>query len=250
MKAQLLRWSPLLAFFVLALPLPIYFLLRYFAATENPGEYMIFALTSLVVFSLFGMLAAFAVIMYRRLWERRLREKLATDGVTADELSFFLSELPTEQRRTLKEMEARNPVLADAYRETLAARLTASRVLTRARNDAVLVERRLNNISGLQATGRAELEQDLLKDRTRLERVNREADEHAREMDARLQMIEAIASRDASQTETELALRRLGSVRENLPLSLANAREVQEAHDEIERELRELPPPPEQRPGT
>jgi uncharacterized membrane protein len=249
LTAWLLRWSPLLVFFVLALPLPAYFLLRYFTTTENPGEYMIFALTSLGVFSVFGLVAAFVVVLYRRLWERRLRERLAADGVTADELSLFTSELTPEQRRTLREMESRSPLLADAYRETLAARVTASRVLARARVDAALVERRLKTASSLQAAGRAELERDLQQDRARLERVEREADEHAGELDARLQMIEAIASRDASQAETELALRRLGSVRENLPLALNSVREQQQAREEVEQELRQLPTPPEERPG-
>lgn len=250
LTAWLLRWSPLLAFFVLALPLPAYFLFRYFTVAENPGEYMLFALTSLGVFSVFGLVAGFLVVLYRRLWERRLRERLAADGVTADELSLFTSELTAEQRRTLREMEAQNPLLADAYRETLAARVTAARVLARARSDAALVERRLESASGLQAAGRAELEDDLRKDRARLARVEREADEHAREMDARLQMIEAIASRDASQAETELALRRLGSVRENLPLGLAPVRDEQHAREEVEQELRQLSLPPEERPGT
>jgi uncharacterized membrane protein len=246
----LLRWSPLLAYIVLALPVPAYFLFRYLTATENPGEYMIFALTSLAVFSLFGVVAAALVFLYRRFWERRLRERLAADGVTADELSLFAAELSAAQRRTLREMEAQNPLLADAYRETLAARLTAARVLKRAGGDAEQVERRLQSVSGLQAAGRAELEQDLHRDRVRLERVRREADEHARELDARLQMIEAIASRDASQAETELALKRLGSVRENRPLMLDSIREGQEALEEIEREMRQLPTPPEERPGV
>lgn len=262
LTAWLLRWSPLLVFFVLALPLPAFFLFRSFTAAENPGEYMVLALSSLGLFSVFGLVAAFLVVLYRRFWERRLRERLASDGVTADELSHFTSELTAEQRRTLREMEAQNPLLADAYRETLAARLTAARVIARARGDAETVGRRLQSVSGLQAAGRAELVQDLEKDRARLTRVEREAGEHAREMDARLQMIEAIASRDASQSETELALKRLGSVRENLPLGLASAREEQLAREEVEQELRRLtsppeelpapqaPPEPEQRPGT
>ncbi|HYY98289.1 MAG TPA: hypothetical protein VE642_06845, partial [Pyrinomonadaceae bacterium] len=101
-KARLLAWSPLLAFLLLALPLPAYFLFRYLTATENVGEYMLFALTSLGVFSLFGLVAAFAVVFYRRLWERRLRERLAADGVTAVELRWFESELTPEQRRALR----------------------------------------------------------------------------------------------------------------------------------------------------
>jgi hypothetical protein len=250
LKAWLLSWSPLLVFMLVTLPLPAYFLFRYFTVTENPGEELLVALTSLGLFSIFGVVAAFAAYMYRRFWERRLRERLAADGVTADELSHFTSELTAAQRQTLREMEARNPLLADAYRETLAARLTAARVLARARTDAGLVERRLQSLSGLQAKGRAEVEEDLRKDRERLERVRREADEHAREMDARLQLIETVASRDASQAETELALKRLGTVRDSRPLALDSVREGQQALEEIERELRQLPDPPEPRPGV
>jgi uncharacterized membrane protein len=244
LKARVLAWSPFLAFLLLALPLPVYFLFRYFTATENVGEYMLFALTSLGVFSVFGLVAAFAVVFYRRLWERKLRERLASDGVTAEELRWFESELTDEQRRTLAEMEARKPLLAGAYRETLAARVTAARVLASARRDAQLVERRIRTAEGFQTSNRAELEQDLRKDRERLSRVEGEAAEHMNEMDARLLSIESLASRDASAAETELALRRLGSARENLPLGIEGLREELDAREEAEREIRELLSPP------
>jgi uncharacterized membrane protein len=243
LRSRLLNWSPLVAFLLLSLPLPAYFLLRYFTAAENAGEYMIFALTSLAVFSVFGLAAAFAVIFYRRLWERRLRERLAADGVTAEELRWFESELSEEQRRTLAEMESRKPLLADAYRETLAARLTAARVLAGARRDAELVERRIRTAEGFQTSNRAELEGGLRKDRERLSRIEGEAAGHLDEMDARLLFIESLASRDASEAETATALRRLGSARESLPLGIEGMREEQDAREEIERELRELPPP-------
>lgn len=245
-----MRWSPLLVFLLVTLPLPAYFLFRYFTVAENPGEELLVAFSTLGIFAVFGMVAALLVVLYRRLWERRLRERLAADGVTADELSLFESELSTGQRRTLREMEARNPLLADAYRETLAARLTATRVLARARTDAEQVERRLQTLSGLQARGRAEVGDDLRRDRERLERVRSEADEHAREMDARLQLIEAVANRDASQAETELALKRLGTVRDQRPLALDSIRETQQALEEVEQELRQRPDPPEPRPGV
>ena len=239
-KAKLLRWSPPFVFLALALPLPAYFLLQFFRAAENPGEYMIFALTSLFVFSVFGLAAAFAVFAYRKLWERRLRERLAADGVTADELSWFMSELPAAQRRTLKRLDSQNPLLADAYRETLASRLTAARVSARARRQATAVERRLKNAARLQGANRGELERELLKDRERLANIERETAEHYREMEARLEIIEAMADRDAGHTETRLALERLGSVRDNLPLGLAAALSEQEARDEVEREMEEL----------
>jgi hypothetical protein len=240
-KARLLRWSPPFVFLAFALPLPAYFLMQFFRAAENPGEYMILALTSLFVFSVFGLAAALVIFLYRKLWERRLRERLAADGVTADELSWFMSEVPAKQKRTLKRLGAQNPLLADAYRETLASRLTAARVSARARQQAAAVERRLKNAARLQGANRAELERELLKDRERLASIERETAEHYREMEARLEIIEAMADRDASHTETRLALERLGSVRDNLPLGLAAALSEQEVREELERELDALP---------
>jgi hypothetical protein len=161
------------------------------------------------------------------------------DGVTEGELSWFISELTDAERHALRQMSARNPLLADAYRETLAARVTASRVLARARAEAETVERRLRSAASLPAENRRQLEEDLQKDRARLARVQTEAAEHYRETEARLQTIEAMADRDASHAETELALQRLGSVRENVPLGLNAARLEQEAREEVEREMRE-----------
>ena len=98
-------------------------------------------------------------------------------------------------------------------------------------------------LADVNAPNRGELEEDLRKDRARLARVQGEAAEHYREIEARLQIIEAMAERDASEAETELALRRLGSVRENLPLGLASLRLEQDAREEVEKELRGLSPP-------
>ena len=38
LQAWALRWSPLLVFLLVTLPLPAYFLFRYFTVTENPGD--------------------------------------------------------------------------------------------------------------------------------------------------------------------------------------------------------------------
>ena len=241
LTARLLRWGPLLAFLAAALPLPAYFLLRYFTATEEIAVWLLLAMSSLAVGSLVGVLAAVAVFLYRRVWERRLRERLAADGVTADEFSWFTSELTEAQWLSLKEMEARSPLLADAYRETLAARITAERVLVSARREKVAVEERLRSAAALQAPGRAGLEQELRADSERISRVEREAAEHSAEIDARLQTIEALAGRNASEAETEMALLRLGSVREHVPLGLETARQEREARDEVSQELRRLP---------
>lgn len=236
---KLLGWAPWLAFVACALPLPAYFLFRYFTAAENVGEYMLFALTSFGVGALAGLLAALFAVLYRRSWEKGLRERLAADGVTADELKWFASELTADERRALGQMGEQNPLLAEAYRETLAARLTAARVLAGARRDSADVERRLADASRLQSAGRAALEEDLHKDRARLERIRREADEHQREITTRLKTIEALAARRASEAETEVALLRLGAVRVQTPLALEGAREESDAREEVDRELRD-----------
>jgi hypothetical protein len=140
-------------------------------------------------------------------------------------------------------MEQQSPLLADAYRETLAARVTVARVLSRARRDTEAVERRIRNAATLPPANRAELERDLNRDRERLQRVAREASEHHAAVEARLQTIEAMAGRDTSEAEIERALRRLGSVREHEPLGLTNARREREAREQVEQELRELLPP-------
>lgn len=239
LTAALLRWLPWLVFAACALPLPAYFLYQYFTAAENVGEQMLLALTTLGVGALVGLLAALFVVFYRGRWEKGLRERLASDGVTAAELRWFANELTPAQRGALKEMEARNPLLAEAYRETLAARVTAARVLSAARRDSAAVERRLAEASRLQAPGRAALEEDLRKDRARLERIRAETDGHRAELETRLQTIEALAERRASEAETEVALGRLGAARGHTPLALETGRAEAEAREEVELELRE-----------
>ena len=242
LTAKLLSVAPWLAFLLVSLPLPVYFLLRSFAET-NAAEYVVFALTSLAAGSFVGLFVVVMLLLYRRNWERKLRDRLASDGVTAAELPHFMNELTAEQRLALKEMEQQSPLLADAYRETLAARVTVARVLSRTWRDREAVERRIRNAAGLPPANRAELERDLNRDRARLERVAREASEHHAAVEARLQTIEAMAGRDTSEAEIERALLRLGSVREHEPLGLTNARREREAREQVEQELRELLPP-------
>jgi len=234
---------PWLAFLACALPLPAYFLWRYLTVAENAGEYMLFALTSLGVGVLVGFFAALAAYALRRLWEARLRERLARDGVTAGELKWFLREVPAERRRALRQMERTHPLLAEAYRDTLAADVTAARVLAHARREAEAVERRLAGVERGGGAARADLERDLQQDRARVGRVLDDAAGHRREIEARLQAIEAMAARDASEQETRLALLRLGSLREHEPLGLATARAESHTREEIERETRALSEP-------
>jgi hypothetical protein len=83
------------------------------------------------------------------------------------------------------------------------------------------------------------LQLELRADRTRLEEVKLEATERRAEAEARLQMIEAAASRGASWAETNIALNRLSTTREQIPLALEAARQEQQALEESEKMLRE-----------
>ncbi|HEY0079995.1 MAG TPA: hypothetical protein VGB73_15390 [Pyrinomonadaceae bacterium] len=239
LTATLLRRAPWLAFLLIVPPAPLVFLWKYLTATEDAGVWMLFALTSLGIGTVAAAFVCLFLLLYRRRWETRLRDRLAADGITADELGWFQKELSAHERQTLKEMEANNRLLADAYRETLAARLTAARVLTSAERDTTLVERRLQQTSALQGGERAKLEADLRQDRQRLERIANDARTHRAELETRLQMIEAAASRGLSEAETARALLRLDIVREDTPYALDAARNEFEAQEEVERMLRE-----------
>ncbi|HVF50301.1 MAG TPA: hypothetical protein VNA19_09460 [Pyrinomonadaceae bacterium] len=249
LTAVMLRRAPWLAFFIIALPAPLFFLWRYLTATEEIAVWLLFVLASLGVSSLMALGVVVLLVLYRRRWEKRLRERLATDGITADELVWFQKDLTKAERSALKEMEQQNPLLADAYRETLAARLTASHVLNSAQREMLTVERRLEQINAFQSSARAaspadatanrsELQAALNADRARLERISKEAREHQSEVETRLQMIEAAARRKLSESETELALLRLNMTREHEPYALHAARGEQKAREDIERMLR------------
>ena len=240
MKARMLRLAPWLAPIVFALPGPILFTFLYLMATtvEASALYIVSALVSLAVGSVVGLIVALFLVFYRRRWLRRLCERLATDGITADEVSWFASEMTTSERQALEQIESQNLLLADAYRETLAARLTASRVVTSAKRNLLLVERRLNKTSYMQGQTTATLQEELQADRDRLERVKQEGIERRGEAEARLQMIEAAASRGQSWTETNAALQRLSSTQAHLPLALESARIDQQVREDVEKELR------------
>ena len=238
LTAKMLRLAPWLAFPAVALPAPLYFLWRYFTSAEDFAVWMLAALTAFGVSALLALGVVVLIVLYRRHWERRLRDRLAANGVTADELDWFRAELTRAERRTLREMQQRSPLLADAYRDTLAARLTATRVAAHAGRERVAVERRLQDAAALLGPDRARLEADLRADRERLERIAREAEEHRAEAEARLHMIEAAAGRNLSEDETARALARLDINKGQLPFALEAAREEQQAREEIDRLLR------------
>ncbi|HEY9285562.1 MAG TPA: hypothetical protein VIP46_19080, partial [Pyrinomonadaceae bacterium] len=172
---RLLQVAPWLAFLLLALPAPAFFFLRYLAADESPGEWLLVAMTTLGLGAVAGLLVAAMIVVYRVFWMRRLRDRLSADGVTAAELRYFTRELTGEERRALREIEQQHPALAEAYRDTLAARVTAARLLARVNREAETVGRRLTEASSVQSADSASLGAELRADRERLARVSEEA---------------------------------------------------------------------------
>lgn len=237
--ARVFQWAPWLAFFLVALPVPFYFLMKYFSSSQDAAVNMLLALTSLAISSIVGFAVTLFLLYYRRHWAQKVRDRVGADGVTAEELPWFMSELTTTERQALKEIEAQNPLLADAYRETLASRITATRVVANAKRELLLVERRLNRTAYIQGTDTTGLQAELRADRERLEQVKLEGSERRAESETRLQMIEAAASRGATWDETNIALHRLSVSREQIPYALESARLEQEAREETDKALRE-----------
>jgi len=84
--------------------------------------------------------------------------------------------------------------------------------------------------------------EELDRDRTRLDKLKQEGASRRAEAEARLQMIEAAASRGASWAETNFMLQRLDEGRKNLPLGLEQERVRQQLREDTEELRKELTP--------
>jgi hypothetical protein len=118
--------------------------------------------------------------------------------------------------------------------ETLASRLTASRMISRARKEMLRVERRLNRARSIGGSDTSTLQEDLTADRERLDQLRQHAAEHLARAKTRLQEIEATASRKLNELETEIMMQRLGVIGDQLPLALEMAQIEREALKETQ----------------
>jgi hypothetical protein len=244
-KDSLLRRGAYLSPVVLALPLPIIFFVLYLlfgTTTSAAALYIFLALISLGAGFALGILMMILLLVYRNSWLKSLRERLAIDGIKTAEVEWFKNELTTAERKSLKELDRSNRLLADAYRETLASRLTATRILKSTRNEILLVERRQNKLKYLKSENTKPLQEELQGDKSRLEKIRKEAEELRIEAETRLQMIEAAARRGTNLAGNQQALERLSARSAELPLAL----EAAKMEDEIRRELDKENKPGEQ----
>src|ERR1043165_9005486 len=220
--ARVLKIAPWIALVATTIPAPLVFLVLFLtaAATDSAAVYLLLTGLSLTLGFALGLLVAAILLLYRRKWLSKLRDRLASDGITASEVVWFRSELTSAERAALKEIEQSNPLLADAYLETLASRLTATRIITRSKRELLRVERRLNRARILGTPEAKALEQDLSEDHDRLKHLLGQANDHLAKARTRLQVIEATASRKLTQGDTDLMMQRLGSAQDQLPLVL------------------------------
>jgi hypothetical protein len=220
--ARLLKFAPWLALAIVPIPVPIVFLILFLtsAATDTAAVFLLLTGLSLALGFALGLKIAAILLIYRRRWLSKLRDRLASDGITASEVVWFRSELTSAERAALKEIQQTNPLLADAYLETLASRLTATRIITRSKRELLRVERRLNRARTLGTAESKALQQDLKEDHERLKHLLAQANDHLAKARTRLQVIEATASRKLSQTDTDLMMQRLGTAQDQLPLVL------------------------------
>ena len=175
-------------------------------------------------------------------WTKEMREKIAADGIKAEEIEWFRNELKTNEKRALREMQRTDTMLEDAYRETLASRLTATRIIKSSRKELVLARGRQTKLKQLKRLNkessdnfRAEIDRDLEK----IGSINEEARLMLAEAESRLQLIEAAAARGSHLADSELSLMKLSARAVELPLALEEAKMTEEIKRELERENEE-----------
>jgi hypothetical protein len=229
--ARLLKLAPWIAVLATSLPAPLVFLILFLTATatETAAVFLLLAGLSLTLGFALGLVIAAFLLFYRRRWLSQLRDRLASDGITANEVVWFRSELTSAERASLAEIERSNPLLADAYLETLANRLTASRIISRSKREMLRVERQINRARTLKTPESASLQKELAADHEKLDYLRQQATDHLAKAKTRLQMIEATARRKLTDTETSMMMQRLGSSQDQLPLVLEIAQLEQQA---------------------
>lgn len=222
---------PALAFFV-----PFLFA----SSVATAGMFLILSLIGFGVGLIAGGIGAGMTMAYRSRWLSGVRERVAIDGIRTEEVRWFWNELKGEEKRALKEIEQRNLLLADAYQETLASRLTATRIVKSTNYELVLAKRRKSKLKYLKSGKIEKFSEEIERDIKKLSKIKTEAKEMEVEAESRLQMIDAASRRGSELAGTELALKKLTARSEQLPLALEAAKMEEEIRRELEEETSDI----------
>src|SRR4030095_15568023 len=236
-RGRNLKMAAFLSPVVLTIPvLIITFVLVFFLAGSPPvAATLLFLGLVVTMIGLFVGLILSGIFSYRySYWKDSMRERMAADGIKAEEVDWFKRELRPAEKRALRDISASDEVLADAYRETLASRLTASRIIRSSKRELLLTQRRQQKLRQLKTELSKEFQQQIQKDVEKLSGINTDAKQMLIEAESRLQMIEAAAMRGGNLAGSEVALKKLAARASELPLALEAAIIHQEAVAELD----------------
>lgn len=219
-----------------ALPFALFLVLT-FIASGTPTlviSTLFFGLLATAIGFLIGTgLSVYFFVKHQR-WTAEMRERIAVGGIGADEIEWFRKELKPSEKRALKTLKAADPLIEDAYRETLASRLTATRIVRSTRRELQAARRREMKLRSLNTENAKTFLEQLSADTAKLNSIQEEAKQMLAEAESRLEMIEAAAARGGNLADTEVALKKLASRAAQLPLALEAARIQEEAVLELE----------------
>ncbi|HKX82962.1 MAG TPA: hypothetical protein VJL58_01980 [Pyrinomonadaceae bacterium] len=221
-------------------PFILFLVLFFLLGSTPPAAATIFFLgliATIIGFAIGIALSILFAVRHSR-WSSEIRERMAADGIKANEIEWFRHELKPSEKRALREIEASDVMLADAYRDTLASRLTATRIVRSSKREMQHTDRRLNKLKNLKVDSAKSMQERIKQDADKIRSINAEAKVMLAEAESRLQMIEAAATRGGNLADSELALKKLASRASELPLALEEARLRTEAVEELEKEDR------------
>lgn len=185
---------------------------------------------------LIGIAISIVTARKRSAWSREMRERMAANGIKAEQIDWFRNELKPAEKRALKAVDVRDPLLADAYRETLASRLTATRIVRSSKRELLLAKRRQGTVKQLKSVRADDFQKQIAEDIDKIGKINDEAKLMLAEAESRLEMIEAAASRGGTLADSEVALKKLSARTAELPLALESAKMAEEIRRELETE--------------
>jgi hypothetical protein len=219
-------------------PVIVTLLLMLIAAGSPPTAAVMFALglIATILGFLIGLTLSVVFATQYRNWTGNMRNRIAAAGIGAGEIGWFTKEMKPSEKRALKAVEARDLLLGDAYRETLASRLTATRIIKSSRRELSMAKKRQNSLKQLRSARTGEFQQQISADIGKIQSIHEEARLMLAESESRLAMIEAAASRSGGLADNELALKKLSARTKELPLALESARVTDEIRQELERE--------------
>ena len=220
------------------LPFVIFFALTIVFGSTPPlaATLLFFGIISAIIGFVIGLgISGFLAYRYNN-WTKEMRERIAADGIRAEEIEWFTHELKSSEKKSLREMQSKDLLLADAFRETLASRLTATRIVKSSKRELLLTQRRQNKLRYLKSDKNEEFQAEIKKDIEKLSSINKEAEQMLAESESRMQMIEAAAMRGGSLADSQLALKKLSARTQELPLALESAKMDEEIRRELEEE--------------